>query len=296
MDGRSDRVIKPNTTEQFEISLSSANRSGKFTRKIGVTTNDPNQPSDTLVCVGNVLVPFETAPRTVNFGRLKRSAEAQSKTVILTRGDGGPLHPVLQPSKNPNIKTDLREVEPGEKYALDVTIQPPWPNNPRLRDVIRIDTGIPQASQGTVTVYAQIAPRLEAQPKQFSLPGTFPQELQRTANLIWDDDNPAKIIDATINDPELSVEVVEQGGQQRLVLSVPEGYQQKPGRRWVTVRTQDADAPTLQVPVTFARSAAGRPAVTRTGMPRRHTQERATPVRPGTNAEPPKEQPPAEYK
>jgi hypothetical protein len=263
-----------------------------------VTTNDPNQRSDTLVCVGNVLVPFKTVPRTVNFGRLKRSAEAQTKTVTLTRGDGGPLHPKLQPSRNPNVKTDLRELEPGEKYELDVTIQPPWPNSPRLRDVLRLDTGVPQAPQGTVTVYAQIVPRLEVQPKQFSLPGTFPQELQRTANLIWDDGNPSKIIGATVNDPEMSVKVVEEGGRQRLVLSVPEGYQQKTGRRLVTVRTEDADAPTLQVPVTFARSRTGRPAVTRTRMPRGRTPRgRAAPVRPGTsNAEPPKEQPPAQGK
>ncbi|UCG32665.1 MAG: hypothetical protein JSU68_13490 [Phycisphaerales bacterium] len=296
--GRSDRVIKPNATEEFEISLSSANRSGKFTRKIGVTTNDPNQPSDSLACVGNVLVPFKTVPRTVNFGQLKRSAEAQTKTVVLTRGDGGPLSPEVQPSRRPNVKTNLREIEQGDKYELDVTIEPPWPNTLRFRDLININTGVPEAPRGSVTVHAQIVPRLEAQPKQFSLPGAFPQGLQRTANLIWDDGNPGKIIDATVNDPELSVEVVEQGGRQRLVLSVPEGYQQKPGRRQVTVRTEDADAPTLQVPVSFTRSSAGRPAVNRAKMPRgRSPQGRPPPKRMGTTAtEPPKEQPPEEGK
>lgn len=296
--GRSDRVIKPNATEDFEISLSSANRSGKFTRKIGVTTNDPKQPSDTLVCVGNVLVPFKVVPRTANFGRLKRTAEAQTKTVTLTRGDGGPLDPEVQPSRQKNVKTNLREIEPGEKYELDVTIEPPWPNSPRFRDLISIKTGVSEAPQGRVTVYAQIVPRLEAQPRQFSLPSTFPQGLKRTANLIWDDDNPGRIIDATVNDPELSVEVVEQGGRQRLVLSVPEGYRLKPGRRSVTVRTEDADAPTLQVPVRFARSSAGRPSVTRTRMPLgRGTQGRPASRRSGTSAtKPPEQQPPAEGK
>ena len=249
--------------------------------------------------MGNVLVPFKTSPRTVNFGKLTREAGSQTKTVTITRGDGGPLQLELLPTSQENLTTELREIEPGEKYELDVTIQPPWPNN-RFRSRLTLATGVPEGPRSSISLYAQITPRLVVKPSRFTLPNEFDQGIQRSANLVWDDNKPHPIRDVTVNDPELSVTLDEANGRQRLVLDIPAGYQRKPGARYVMVRTDDKAVPSLKVPVTFARK--GRPNVTRT-----HTKpgakpaeiKRATPRKPqGTSARrpspPPK--PPAEEK
>ena len=253
-----------------------------------MTTNDPEKPNVKLTCAGKVLVPFQTAPRTVNFGKLRRDAPAQTKTVTITRGDGGPLKLDVLPTSNKRVKTELREVEPGEKYALEVTIEPPWPND-RFRGRINIATGVPETPRSSIALYANITPRLVAQPSRFTLPSTFNNDMQRSAKLIWDDDQPHKILGATVNDPDLSVAVEEKDGQQHLVLNIPAGYRRKAGARYVTVRTDDPVASNLKVPVTFARR--GRPDVSRsragTAVRPSRVKRPATPTPPVTAARAP---------
>ena len=159
--------------------------------------------------------------------------------------------------------------------------------------------------RSTINLYAQLTPRLAAQPSRFSLPNKFDRDITKKAKLIWDDDLPHKIRGATVNDPELSVTVEEGSQPHRVVLNVPAGYQYKSGARYVTVQTDDAVAPSLKIPVTFART--GRPSVTRSRprpgirmtpgkQPAARTPPGASAQEPDKPAKPGVEKPPAEGK
>lgn len=196
------------------------------------------------------------SPSRVNFGQIESSAESQRKTVKITRGDGGPLALELVPLEHANVQASLREIEPGERYELDIDLRPPWPKNRYVRADLKLKTGVSQASEESIRVYATIAQRLRANPALFRLQSGSPTESEKTAKLIWSGGEPGNVLEVTCSDPELSVrlEEGEEDGRQAVVLRVPAGYSPKGQRRAVvTVKTDDPEALTLRIPVTLPR-------------------------------------------
>jgi hypothetical protein len=217
------------------------------------------------------MIAAKVEPASANFAQIPRKAPAQTKTVTLTRGDAGPLTPrVLSinsspfkpglrasevsasqaaPPANPAIKAELREIEAGERYELDVTVSPPWPNS-MLQGSVTVQTGIAEAPQEVIPVSVTLAPRLAVQPQLLRIPPQVDSDLDLTAKLIWSDNNPGKVVETTVNDAKLQVQAEDLDGQPVVVLHVPAGYQ--PSRSaglFVTVKTDDPEAPTLQIQI-----------------------------------------------
>jgi hypothetical protein len=250
--GRSDRSLQPGERDSFEITLSSRNRTSGFTKRIQVTTNDPNNQKVTLMCQGTVLVPFKAKPARINFGRIERNDEAKTQTVTLTRGDGGPIHPEVVRTGSKEITATLREIEPGARYDLDIHIQPPWPNTKRLRSWVRLKTGVSELPETTVPVYAAVVPKVEVQPQWFSIRLGASKELKRSVRLQWHDNKSHEIQELSVNDPNLKVQLETRKSVQNVVLTVPAGYE-NPGRtRTVMIKTGDAEVPVLRVPIRFS--------------------------------------------
>ena len=244
--------------------MKASSHSGEFTRKIRVQTNDPNTPSTDLTCKGKALVAFHTDPTLLNFGKIERDSGPVTKTVTLTRGDGGPLHPKLG-SMESNLSAELREIEAGEKYALDITVNPPWPND-KLRGSVKIETGLEDAPEENVRIFGQLEPRLRAEPKSFVLPENTEQEADLRVTLVWAGP-PGKAVGATATDPNLSAKLIEEGGQQIVTLHVPANYERKQKTATqVSVVTDDPAVSSLRIPIssstaaTAANKAIARPA------------------------------------
>jgi hypothetical protein len=249
--GQSDRWIQPGKTEQYVVTISVGQRQGKITKNVIATTNDRANPSLTLECVANVLSAMKFEPENVNFGSVKRDGGVQKTVVKITRGDAGPLKPKVLTTGNPQIEAELSEIEPGEKYELTVNAAPPWPEG-MLRGAIQIETGVEQEPMKTVSVSATIPPRLQTVPQRFTLRADTPSDLKLVARLNWDDEKPGKVLEASVNDPQLTARLEEQNSQQVVVLEVPAGYKAPPragAGTQVTLKTDDPAAPTLQIPV-----------------------------------------------
>jgi hypothetical protein len=203
-------------------------------------------------------------PRTLNFGTIERDAEVQRKTAKLMRGDGGPLKLELMPIANDNVTASLREIEPGEQYELDVEMRPPWPRG-TVRTKVDLKTGVPEAPDYLINVYARMAPRLRANPARFMIPADLDSERDFMVQLVWSGGDPGKILDVTCSDPEMTARYEEQNDGQFVVLHVPAGHTLKRKTRpYVTVKTSDPEAKTsrIQVYPISARSAARRQAGT----------------------------------
>jgi hypothetical protein len=92
----------------------------------------------------------------VNFGKLDLDSPPQQKTVSIYAGDAGEIAPELMPRRGePKVNAELCEIEPGHHYELQVSAGPPWTRG-RLRDVIHLKTGIPEAPRMSVFVSAVV--------------------------------------------------------------------------------------------------------------------------------------------
>jgi hypothetical protein len=123
------------------------------------------------------------------FGPIKRSDVRVEKTVKITRGSAGPIHPKLGATGNPQITAELTEIEPGESYELHLVAQPPWPQNGALRANVPIETGIDKSPTENLLVSGNVLPRAQVSPRQFTLRPGSETDLRLVARLNWDDDN-----------------------------------------------------------------------------------------------------------
>jgi hypothetical protein len=249
VSGQSDRWIQPGKTEQYVVSVAVGQRHGKITKVVTATTNDRDNASVSLTCEANVLSAMNAEPENINLGSVKRDAGVQTTVVKISRGDSDPLKPKVLTTGNPQVQAELKEIEPGEKYEVTVTATPPWPDAV-LRGALQIETGIEQEPVKNIPIYATMLPRLQTVPQRFTLRADTPSELKLIARLNWDDDKPGKVLEASVNDPQLTARLEDQNNQQVVVLEVPAGYKAAPSAgTQVTLKTDDPAVPTFQVPV-----------------------------------------------
>ncbi|MBU0637791.1 MAG: hypothetical protein KKB50_02925 [Planctomycetes bacterium] len=217
-------------------------------------TNDAQHEKEQLVCEGMVKVPFNISPSIVSFGRIDRDAGPMSKTVKITRGDGGPLALDLSPINHPNVEAKLRELTAGDVYELDISIKPPWPVGSLRTDLV-VRTGIKESPQQKINVYAQMAPRLTTSPSRFTVPSSVKADLDLTVRLIWSGGEAGKILSTSTTVPKAAVSVEELNNQQLVKLRIPAGYEPRAGTRaYVVVNTDDKSMPTLRIPVYVSRA------------------------------------------
>ena len=137
-----------------------------------VTTNDPDHPTEALLCKGQILESIRMAPKYANFGRISAEVPRHEKKISLTRGDGGPLSLELGPIRTPGVEANLQEIEAGERYELLVALTGPFESE-RIRATLQLETGVPESPRVTIPVYATLAdsraPRRTSKP---SPPGT----------------------------------------------------------------------------------------------------------------------------
>jgi hypothetical protein len=227
--------------------LTTKGRTGGFDKKIPVETNDRANHAVTLVLQAPIKLALKADPPIANFGKLDRDASAQTKTITITRGDGGPLSPEITMPKDAKFTATLRPIEPGEKYALDVVIAPPWPNG-AVRGQFTVKSGLADAPPQEIHVDAQIAARLAAVPGRYELPRNPPAEVEVKVELQWSGANPGKVTKATVSDPTMKVRIVEENGKKFVALAVPAGFEPKPGpSAAVTVETDDQEVPSLTI-------------------------------------------------
>lgn len=215
-------------------------------------TNDPRQRTVKLICKARTLIPLQITPPMVNFGRIARNAEEQTKTIVITRGDGDPIKPELEPLKDQQFSAELNEIEPGEKYELVVTVKPPWGND-RLRGRLTLKTGLPQSPEETIRLHGNIDPRLKVVPRGYSIPRAIDADSEFKVQLHWTGEA-GNVVDVKVSDPALSARFEEQEGRQYVILSVPAGYKRKAGRAsYVTIKTDDEIVPQMRISISEKR-------------------------------------------
>ncbi len=172
---------------------------------------------------------------------------------MLKRGDGGPIKPEVAPlrrGQRTHVKTEIREIEPGAHYELDVTLGPPWPSG-RFTDVLQLTTGVPEAPTMNYYVMATVPPRLSTRPGYIMVPVNRNEEITRKARIHWEDNKPAKVTEINSSIPGAKVEIEDDIHGQLVSLTVPPGTDRPRGRQFVTITIDEGDSSVIQVPVVF---------------------------------------------
>ncbi len=262
--GPIDRVLQPAQTDTVEIDVDTTNKGDTIRPLVSVLTNDRNTPKARLRGMGRVLVPFVADPTKVNFGKIERDSGPVAQRIEIRPSDGGPINLQVAAVDPPNLEAYLVPTPPLTTYTLVVRLAPPWPNGPVIGSVT-LDTGVTQLPQDTILVFANIAPRLRAHPDRFIIRPRAAQPLDTSVRLGWSDSRQARVLGVEVSDPQLKVDFKEQKDMQIVSLHVPAAY--APDGKSppvVTVKTEDPEAPTLEIPV--------------------HVLEKATPPRPKATA------------
>jgi len=108
-----------------------------------------------LSCKGQILEPLKMAPKYLNFGRISPDEAKHEKTVLLARGDGGPVSLKLDPIRTPGVEANIKEIEAGEKYELLVTLTGPFESE-RIQTNLQLETGVVESPRVTIPVYATL--------------------------------------------------------------------------------------------------------------------------------------------
>lgn len=232
--------------------MKTSRKAGEFTRKVMLYTNDPEHRTEQLECVGKVLVPYKLTPRMANFGRLSYDAETTSETMTIERGDGDPLNlgePVVEGRNKENITAELREIEPGEKYEVDIKLKPPWPNR-IVRGQVKIDTGLDDDKQVIINVQARVVPRINPIPSTLYIPSPLRHKLQRNITLRWTGATGYKATGAECDVKDAVIQINDTDGQQHISVIFPEGYAAPArGGQFVHILTDDPKMPRVDVEI-----------------------------------------------
>jgi hypothetical protein len=220
-----------------------------------VRTNDRRESQVDLDAITNVRSAIRTgfdstSMRSFAFEPFSRSAGPQTKTIVIRRGDDGPLHLAVTSVKPAETATELREIEAGERYELSVTLSPPWPVQ-GLIGVIVLATGVERQQEVKIGFTTDLAPRVRAQPNRITVPRAGDRGSDFPAHLIWSDDAPpGRILEASIDDPAMSVRVEPKDGAQVVTLHVSahDGPLERK-LRTIVLTTDDPAVPEVRIPV-----------------------------------------------
>ncbi len=246
------KTLAPGASGEFPFSMASNKLRGHFEKSISISSNDPVTPELRLKLKGEVKRYVEVTPPSANFARIT-GQEAQERIVSLTNNTDAPLQLTLEQPADAKFKTELVEKTPGKQYDLRIAAVPPFePGN--LRSTITLKTNIPEQSEVTVDVNGIVPARLEVQPTVVLVtPGRGEETtgISRVVRFTNYGDKPVKVLEATADDPSVTVNVSERkaGESYTVQIQMPAGYTPSANGSKVTLKTDDTEQPTISIPI-----------------------------------------------
>lgn len=265
--GEHPTKLAPGESGEFPFSLQSAKLRGTFEKGITISSNDPATPDLRLKLRGEVKRYVEVVPQAANFGKIT-SAEVLERVVNITGNMETPLELTLKPAADAGkFKFDLVEKTPGKQYDLHVTATPPFEEG-TLKTTVTLITNVEAQKEIPIEVMATVPPRIEIQPNVISLArpkADAPPSTEATSRIIRVtnyEKNPVKVLEATCDDPAVTVSVTERkpGEAYTVQVTMPAGYQPPSEGKTVTIKTDDAKKPVYTIPIQWSEPPAAQSA------------------------------------
>ncbi len=256
-----DEEIAPGATGHVVAKLDTKDFAGPISKSILVMTDDPQNPTVTLVIKAEIRPFIEILPRPlIRFNAVLH--EPMNQTFIVVGADPEKeisLRDVT--SSVPFIATSMRqlgadELVPGKsktQYEVTLSLKDDAPIGP-VNAVLSVNTNLKEAPTVPVKVYGVVRALIHVTPSQVQF-GSVEAKARPGRNLIVvnnrTDGTSVQVTGATINDPAFDAQVmtIEEGRRYQVTVVIKPDAD--PGSRdaTLTLTTTDKDFPTVTVPV-----------------------------------------------
>jgi hypothetical protein len=256
-----DREIPAGESGFIKAKLDTSDFSGPISKSILVMTNDPQDPSLTLVIKTDVHPFVEVLPRAlVRFNAVQHEPMTQVLTVV--PGDDQPDFkvtgvrssvPFLQTSVRPLSENELLAGKSPHQYQVSLSMTDDAPVGP-VNAMLEVQTNHPKAKKVPVKVFGVVRALLHVTPSQVQF-GSVSAKKQPGRNLILVNNRsggvPVRVTGASVNDAAFDADVITIEDGRRYQVTVTVKADASPGTRdaVLTLKTSDKEFPELQVPV-----------------------------------------------
>jgi len=256
-----DPEIAAGATGKIKAKLDTKDFAGPVSKSILVMTDDPQNPTVTLVIKADIRPFVEILPRPlIRFNAVLN--EPMNQTFIVVGADPEQTMKVKSvESSVPFIATSVRQLGEDElvkgksksQYEVTLSLTDDTPVGP-VNAVLSVNTDLKEAPTVPVKVYGVVRALIHVTPAQVQF-GSVEPKTRPGRNLIVvnnrTDGTRIEISGATIDDPAFAAQVstIEEGRRYQVTVTVKADAD--PGSRdaTLTLATTDKDFPTVTVPV-----------------------------------------------
>ncbi len=256
-----DREIPAGSSGWIKAKLETADFSGPVSKSILIMTNDPDEPTVTVVIKADVKPYVEVLPRPlIRFNAVKHEPMDASVVVVATEEDP-PLKISKVESSVPFLKASVRALEqdelvrrrPESQYEVSVNLTDDAPVGPVNAELIAY-TNQPKAREVSIKVYGVVRDLIHVTPPQIQF-GTVEAKVKPGRNVIVvsnrTGDSKTNVTSAAVDDAAFVADVraIEEGRRYQVTVTIKEDA--APGVRdaVLTLATTDPQFPKLTVPV-----------------------------------------------
>jgi hypothetical protein len=256
-----DREIAAGGTGWVKAKLDTADFSGPVSKSILVMTNDPQDPTVSLVIKAEVKPYVEVLPRPlIRFNALKYEQMTQKVTIV--SGDGqrdfkvtgvDSSVPYLKPSVRQLAKEEYMPGRPGPQYEVALSLAEDAPMGP-VNAQLSVTTDHPKAKTVAIKVYGVVRALLHVTPPQIQF-GTVEAKSNPGRNVIVVNNRTGgggvEVTSADVTDSafDATVSAIEEGRRYQVTVTIKPDAE--PGTRDALLKlaTSDPEFPELTVPV-----------------------------------------------
>lgn len=256
-----DKEIAPGATGKIKAKLDTKDFAGPISKSILVMTDDPQNPTVTLVIKADIRPFVEILPRPlIRFNAVLH--EPMNQTFIVAGADPEKTLKVSSvDSSVPFLTTSVRKLSGDElvqgksksQYEVTLSLSDDAPVGP-VNAVLSVNTDLKEAPTVPVKVYGVVRALIHVTPTQVQF-GSVEAKARPGRNLIVvnnrTDGTRVEVTGAKVNDPAFDAQVttIEQGRRYQVTVVIK--AEADPGSRdaTLTLTTTDKDFPTVTVPV-----------------------------------------------
>jgi hypothetical protein len=256
-----DPEIAAGATGQIKAKLDTKDFAGPVSKSILVMSDDPQNPTVTLVIKADIRPFVEILPRPlIRFNAVLH--EPMNQTFIVVGADPEQTMKIKNvESSVPFIATAVRQLGEDEliegksksQYEVTISLTEDAPVGP-VNAVLSVNTDLKEAPTVPVKVYGVVRALIHVTPAQVQF-GSVESKMRPGRNLIVvnnrSDGARIEITAATVDDPAFAAQVatIEEGRRYQVTVTVKEDAD--PGSRdaTLTLATTDKDFPKVTVPV-----------------------------------------------
>jgi hypothetical protein len=256
-----DREIAAGKTGYVKARLETRDFSGPISKSILIMTNDPSEPTVTVVIKTTVHPYVEILPRAlVRFNAVQHEPMEQKITVAAAE-DNLDFKVTGAKSSVPYLNTTVRELTKDEllagksprQYEVAMSLKDDAPVGP-VNAEINVVTNHPKAANVPVKVFGVVRALLGVTPSQVQF-GSVAAKSKPGRNLILVNNRSGgakvEVKSASVNDAAFDAEVVtiEAGRRYQITVTVKADASPGPRDAVLTLKTSDSEFPELDVPV-----------------------------------------------